>query len=86
LVLLDTGDDDILVARITAQVRQDDFDCELKNWADAGLRVPSTVRLHKLATLKKTLVERTLGRLSSADADCICQTLSRMATALKAIP
>lgn len=67
LVLLDTGDEDIVVARITSQIPQTVFDVELVEWQQAGLLLPSVVRVHKLATLEKRLVERKLGILISAD-------------------
>ncbi len=78
LVLLDTGDDDILVARITGQLTQTQFDVELQEWQLAGLRLPSVVRLHKLATLEKRLVERSLGNLSTADLQQVQITLQRL--------
>jgi mRNA interferase MazF len=53
LVLLDTGDPDIVVARITSQPYTTAFDVALSDQAEAGLLLPSVVRLHKLATLEK---------------------------------
>ena len=67
LVLLNTGDDDLVVARITSQPQQTDYDVALQNWQAAGLALPSIVRLHKLATLQKSLIERPLGRLTADD-------------------
>jgi len=67
LVLLDTGNADILVARITSQDVVTDYDVRLKEWEQAGLLLPSVVRLHKLATLQKRLVERQLGILTLKD-------------------
>lgn len=67
LVLLDTGDNDLLVARITGQLNQTPFDLELQEWQQAGLRIPSIVRLHKLATLEKKLVQQSLGTLTASD-------------------
>jgi mRNA interferase MazF len=67
LVLLDTGDDDVLVARVTSQERQHDFDVEITDWQGAGLLLPSIARLHKLATLEKSLIVKTLGSLQPAD-------------------
>ena len=67
LVLLDTGDADVVVARVTSQVVQSAFDVELSDWKQAGLLLPSFARLHKLATLEKTLVERRIGTLSADD-------------------
>lgn len=67
LVLLDTGDADVIVARVTSQVIQTAFDVELMDWQQAGLLLPSTARVHKLATLEKRLIERRLGKLTAGD-------------------
>ncbi len=67
LVLLDTGDEDIVVGRLTSQVARGPFDVELVEWKQAGLLVPSIVRVHKVATLEKRLVERRLGTLTAGD-------------------
>ncbi|TEU10717.1 MAG: type II toxin-antitoxin system PemK/MazF family toxin [Anaerolineales bacterium] len=67
LVLLDTGDEDIVVGRVTSQIAQGPFDVELVEWREAGLLLPSVVRVHKMATLEKHLVERRLGTLTASD-------------------
>ena len=67
LALVDTGDEDIIVARITSQIVPTDFDIELVEWQRAGLLRHSYVRVHKVATLEKRLVERRLGRLTPND-------------------
>ncbi len=67
LVLLDTGDDDVVVARITSQAPRDEFDVELAQWQQAGLPVRSVARVHKLLTVEKTLIQRRLGALTSSD-------------------
>ncbi|HSX78427.1 MAG TPA: type II toxin-antitoxin system PemK/MazF family toxin [Candidatus Saccharimonadia bacterium] len=67
LVLLDTGDADSVVARVTSQIVRTVFDVELVEWQQAGLLLPSVVRVHKVATLEKRLVERRLGALTSND-------------------
>jgi PemK-like, MazF-like toxin of type II toxin-antitoxin system len=51
LVLLDLGDD-IVVARVTSQLTQTNYDVELTDWQREGLLFPSIVRIHKLATLE----------------------------------
>lgn len=83
LVLLDIEDSDVLVARITGQLTQTQFDIELQEWKQAGLRLPSVVRLHKLATLEKQLVERSLGRLTKPDLQQVQSTLQRLLQAMK---
>jgi len=67
LVLLDAGDDDIVVARVTSQPPQAPFDVQILEWKQAGLLLPSVVRLDKVATLEKRLVGRRLGFLMQAD-------------------
>jgi len=67
LVLLDTGNDDIVVARVASQIVRGLFDAELVAWQQSGLLLPSVVRVHKVATLEKRLVERRLGVLTNGD-------------------
>jgi mRNA interferase MazF len=67
LVVADTGDADMVVARITTQPAACVQDVTLSDWKGAGLIAPSIVRVHKLATLEKTLVQRVLGRLTPPD-------------------
>ena len=67
LMLLDTGDQDVLVARVTTQTARSPYDVVIQQWSKAGLLAPSVVRLDKLATLERTLVRRVLGRLSEVD-------------------
>ncbi|MEA1864610.1 MAG: type II toxin-antitoxin system PemK/MazF family toxin [Euryarchaeota archaeon] len=68
LVLLDTGDGDVVVARVTSRQVQTMYDVKLIEWKQAGLLLLPVVRLHKLATLqKKTLAERRLGILATKD-------------------
>ncbi|MBS4029553.1 MAG: hypothetical protein KGZ58_13070 [Ignavibacteriales bacterium] len=40
---------------------------DISDWNKAGLLLPSIVRLNKLASLEKKLVEKNLGILSSSD-------------------
>lgn len=67
LVVLDTGDADVVVARVTTQLHRTPHDVVLSDWKAAGLAAPSIVRLHKLATIEKALIRRPLGSLRSAD-------------------
>jgi len=73
LVLMDSGDADLLLARVTTQPCQTAFDCPLVDWAEAGLKAPSWARLHKLATLSKELVRKRLGSVSNADWEQVCR-------------
>lgn len=60
LILLDTGDQDVIVARITGQVSRTYFDVEITQWQKAGLLQPSLVRVNKIITLEKRSIERNL--------------------------
>ena len=51
LVLRDTLDGDIIVCRITNKIYYSEFDFEVVNWSDCGLKLLSVIRLHKLASL-----------------------------------
>lgn len=78
LVILDIGDVDVLVARITTHVHQTPYDVPVSDWHGAGLLALSMVRLHKLATLEKTLIGRRLGRLRAADRHRISATMQQL--------
>src|SRR5438067_4241118 len=76
-IILDTGDADVLVARITTQLYQTPHDVAIADRRGAGLLAPSVVRLHKLATLKKALLERRLGALQPADRHAVAALRQR---------
>ena len=78
LVLLDTGDADVLLAKITTQAHPSQHDMALADWQGAGLIAPSFLRLHKMATLEKRLVDRVLGHLQPQDRNQVAQSLGAM--------
>jgi mRNA interferase MazF len=78
LVLLDTGDADVLVARITSQISNSEYDIIIDEWQNAGLLVPSYIRLHKLATLEKVLIDKKLGELSALDLEKVREKLTEI--------
>ena len=63
LLLRDTEDNDIIVCRITSKLYKTEFDFEVNHWKECGLRLPSVVRLHKIATLEKNIVEQKIGTI-----------------------
>jgi mRNA interferase MazF len=67
LVILDAGDADVVLARVTTRAPTTPYDVKVVDWQSAGLLAPSTVRLHKLASLEKRLVQRRVGSLEPAD-------------------
>ncbi len=67
VVLADTGDEDIIVARITSQKRNIETEIEVHNWKDKGLLMPSYVRLAKIATLNRKDIKKKMSRLEDVD-------------------
>jgi len=67
LVLIDTKDQDIIVARITSQVTHKTFTVEIEELEQANLLKLSWVRVDKINTIEKSLVNRQLGTLASQD-------------------
>ena len=78
LVLYDSGDEDVMLARITTQDARHESDVFLSGWKAAGLIAESVVRLSKVATIKKSLVARRLGAISSEDRGMVRRGWSRM--------
>jgi mRNA interferase MazF len=67
VVLLDAGDEDILIAKVTTKQYDSPYDIPLKEWKQAGLFAPSIARLHKLLAVEKIHVIQRLGRLNPTD-------------------
>ena len=67
VAVADTGDNDLVVACVTTQRYTTAFDISLADWKTAGLLAPSTVRLHKLATIEKSPIGVRLGSLPAND-------------------
>jgi mRNA interferase MazF len=67
LLVYDFGGDDLLVLPITSQPVRVSTDVMVSEWKAAGLMLPSTIRVEKLATIAKSCVARKLGRLVPGD-------------------
>lgn len=68
LVLIDTGDDDVVLASITSKTfHRSVYDVKLTEWQRAQLLFPSTVRVHKLITQEKTKLAGQLGKITGKD-------------------
>lgn len=79
VVLVDNGDADILVARVTSKPpRLSPYEVVVADWKGAGLQLPSVVRLHKMATLEKTEIVRPLGFLRPLDRQQVSMVLNKM--------
>ena len=67
LVVLDIGDDDIVLSPITTTERKNKGDYKIKNWKQSGLLLDSWVRLAKISCLDKKDISRQFGVFSSID-------------------
>jgi len=63
LVIKDLEDGDVLVCRITSKVYKSKYDIYLDDWLKFGLKLPSVVRVHKMATLEKDMIEIIMGQI-----------------------
>ncbi len=67
IIVYDSGDADLLVAPVTSQAARSPRDVQMVNWQGAGLRLPSIIRLEKLATVEKSTVVKKMGQLAPDD-------------------
>lgn len=67
LVVLDAGDDDLVLAPITTTERKSKGDCKIKNWRQSGLLLNSWVRLAKISCLSKSDIHKQLGVFDTND-------------------
>jgi mRNA interferase MazF len=63
LVLKDLDDGDLLVCRITSKIYKSKYDVYLDEWLKFGLKLPSVIRVHKMATLEKEMTETIMGQI-----------------------
>ncbi|MGA2542910.1 MAG: type II toxin-antitoxin system PemK/MazF family toxin [Verrucomicrobiota bacterium] len=68
VLVLWTDAADVVVAAVTSSPPRSTTDVALQEWAAAGLRVASTVRLSRLDCLEQLLLRRRLGVVPPADA------------------
>ncbi len=78
LILKEFEDGDMLVCRITNKIYSSQYDIYLNDWVDCGLKLPSVVRIHKMATLEIDMIESVLGKIDKA-------TLEKIKTLYKGI-
>jgi mRNA interferase MazF len=76
--LYDSGDQDVLVARVTTQEYRTEADYKIREWEKCGLLGESYVRLGKQATPEKRLIIRKLGAIELKEIDALRSILKRM--------
>ena len=78
IVLFDSGDQDVLVARVTTQEYRGEADYKIRDWRKCGLLGESYVRLGKQATIEKRFIIRKLGTLETKEMSALRSILKRM--------
>ncbi len=78
LIINDFDDGDVIVCRITSQIYNTSNDILIQDWEKAGLKLPSVIRVHKMATLEKDLVEIIMGHAENAIKEKVRTTISRL--------
>lgn len=78
IVLFDSGDQDVLVARVTTQEHVSETDYKILNWGKCGLLAESYVRLGKQATIEKHYIIRRLGTLESGEIEKLKLVLKKI--------
>ncbi len=78
LVLLDTQDGDVIVCRITSKLYNTEFDVKIGEWQAAGLKLPSVIRVHKIATLEKEMILAKLGAVNDQIKKSVQQAISKI--------
>jgi mRNA interferase MazF len=78
LIINDFNDGDIIVCRVTSQIYKTKNNIYIENWEKSGLRLPSVIRVHKLATLEKDMVEMVMGKIGDSTKNQIKDIISRL--------
>jgi mRNA interferase MazF len=65
-VIKDSCDGDVILCRITSQIYQTKYNINIDNWEKAGLKLPSVIRTHKIATLEKDMIEVVMGQIDDS--------------------
>ena len=78
LVINDTSDGDIVVCRITSQIYKTKFDVKVDNLEKSGLKLPSVIRIHKIATLEKDMIEIVMGKIDDSTKGIVEQKFKKL--------
>ena len=78
LIINDFNDGDIIVCRITSQIHNTKNDINIVEWRKTGLKLPSVIRVHKIATLGKAMVESVMGCIDTLTKDNVRIVMSEL--------
>ena len=78
IVMYDSGDQDVLLARITTQEYTTETDYRILDWQKSGLLAESYIRLGKQARIEKRFIVMQLGTLPALEMDSLKAMLRKM--------
>jgi len=78
LVLHDSGDEDLILARMTSAKPRGQYDVSLTDWKALKLSGPGIVRVDKPTAVAKSMVQKRLGSLSPVDHQQVAAILHGM--------
>jgi len=78
LIINDFDDNDIIVCRITSQIYKTQNDVLIDSWKESGLKLPSVIRVHKLATLEKDMVELLMGKIDNSTKEKVKEIITKL--------
>jgi mRNA interferase MazF len=78
LIINDFEDGDIIVCRITTQIYKTKNDIYVDEWEKSGLKLPSVIRVHKIATLEKDMVELIMGQIENPTKEKVRKNISKL--------
>ena len=78
LIMNDFNDGDVIVCRITSQIYQTEYELLIDDWEESRLKLPSVIRVHKIATLEKDMVEVVMGQISNSLKEKVQSIISRL--------
>jgi mRNA interferase MazF len=78
LIINDFNDGDIIVCRITSQIYKTQNDIYIDEWEKSGLKLPSVIRVHKLATLEKDWAEIKMGHIDNLTKEKVQEILKKL--------
>lgn len=78
LIINDFNDDDVIVCRITSQIYKTKKDIYIVDWEKSGLKLPSVIRVHKIATLEKVMVELIMGQIDNPTKEKVRIIISKL--------
>ena len=78
IVLYDSGDQDVLLTRVTTQEYTTETDYKILDWQKCGLLAESYVRLGKQATIEKRYIVKKFGKLPAPEKNYLKTILRKM--------